>query len=111
MEAGGFDQTESETFFGSRPPFLPLASRPDVLPFETEPLAHDAAIIGPVSVRLWASSTAVDTDFTAKLVDVYPPSEDYPKGTPSTWPTASFAPSSEIHGSRPALWSRVRFTR
>ena len=80
MEAGGFDQTESEAFFGSRPPFLPLASRPDVLPFETEPLAHDTAIIGPVSVRLWASSTAVDTDFTAKLVDVYPPSEDYPQG-------------------------------
>jgi putative CocE/NonD family hydrolase len=29
---------------------------------------------------LWVSSTASDTDFTAKLVDVYPSSEDYPQG-------------------------------
>jgi len=31
-------------------------------------------------VHLWTSSSAVDTDFTAKLVDVYPPSTDYPDG-------------------------------
>jgi putative CocE/NonD family hydrolase len=31
-------------------------------------------------VELWASSTAVDTDFTAKLIDVYPPSPDFPGG-------------------------------
>jgi putative CocE/NonD family hydrolase len=31
-------------------------------------------------VQLYVSSTAVDTDFTAKLVDVYPPSQDYPGG-------------------------------
>ena len=31
-------------------------------------------------VTLWISSTAVDTDFTAKLIDVYPPSPDYPDG-------------------------------
>jgi predicted acyl esterase len=31
-------------------------------------------------MKLWASSTAPDTDFTAKLVDVYPPSEDFPGG-------------------------------
>lgn len=37
-------------------------------------------MIGPITVKLFASSTAVDTDFTAKLVDVYPPSEDYPSG-------------------------------
>ena len=35
---------------------------------------------GEVSVKLWASSLAVDTDFTAKLVDVHPPSADYPGG-------------------------------
>jgi putative CocE/NonD family hydrolase len=31
-------------------------------------------------VELWASSSAVDTDFTAKLIDVYPPSPDFPGG-------------------------------
>ena len=33
-----------------------------------------------MTVKLWISSTAVDTDFTAKLVDVYPPNPDYPEG-------------------------------
>jgi len=80
MAAGGFDQRESEEFFGSEEPYLPLASRPDVLVFQTEPLGEDLEITGPVSLQLWISSSAVDTDFTAKLVDVYPPSEDYPEG-------------------------------
>jgi putative CocE/NonD family hydrolase len=80
MAAGGFDQRESEEFFGSEEPYLPLASRPDVLVFQTEPLVDCLEITGPVSVQLWISSSAVDTDFTAKLVDVYPPSEDYPEG-------------------------------
>ncbi len=31
-------------------------------------------------MRLWVSSTAPDTDFTAKLLDVYPANEDYPEG-------------------------------
>jgi putative CocE/NonD family hydrolase len=31
-------------------------------------------------VKLWASSSAVDTDFTAKLIDVYPASRDFPRG-------------------------------
>ena len=35
---------------------------------------------GRCDVRLWVSSSAVDTDFVAKLVDVYPPSADYPEG-------------------------------
>jgi uncharacterized protein len=51
-----------------------------VLVFETEPLAKDTEVIGPIQVTLYASSTATDTDFTAKLVDVYPPSKDYPLG-------------------------------
>ena len=80
MVAGGFDQRESEEFFGSEEPFLPLASRPDVLVFQTKPLTGDTEITGPVSVQLWISSTAVDTDFTAKLIDAYPASADYPEG-------------------------------
>jgi len=80
MLAGGFDQRESAEFFGSREPYLPLASRPDVLVFQTEPLANDVEVTGPVSVQLWISSSTMDTDFTAKLIDVYPPSADYPEG-------------------------------
>jgi putative CocE/NonD family hydrolase len=58
----------------------PLASRRDVLSFETGPLAADTEVTGPVLVRLFISSTAKDTDFTAKLVDVHPPSEAWPQG-------------------------------
>ena len=35
---------------------------------------------GPVIVKLWASSSATDTDFTEKLLDVYPGNDDYPDG-------------------------------
>ena len=80
MAPGGFDQRESEEFFGSEEPYLPLASRPDVLVFQTELLDEDTEITGPISVQLWISSSAVDTDFTAKLIDVYPASADYPEG-------------------------------
>ena len=59
---------------------LPLSSRRDVRVFQTPPLASDVVIAGPVSVDLWISSSAPDTDFTAKLVDVAPPSKDYPFG-------------------------------
>ncbi len=59
---------------------LPLAARRDVLVFQTPPLESDVAIAGPVSVDLWISSSAKDTDFTAKLVDVAPPNKDYPFG-------------------------------
>ncbi len=58
----------------------PLAERPDVLSFSTPPLTKDTEVSGPVTVTLYVSSSAVDTDFTAKLVDHYPPSPDYPDG-------------------------------
>lgn len=77
---GGFDQREDPKFFGSRPPYLPLSARPDVLVFQTPPLDEDTEITGPLRVKLWASSSAVDTDFTAKLIDLYPPGPDYPEG-------------------------------
>jgi putative CocE/NonD family hydrolase len=48
--------------------------------FTTPPLERDTEIIGPIQVNLWASSSAVDTDFTAKLLDVYPSSKDFPAG-------------------------------
>ncbi len=80
FEGGGFDQREDERFFGSKNPGLPLSARPDVLSFETDVLAEDVAVVGPITVTLYVSSDAPDTDFTAKLVDVYPPSKDYPTG-------------------------------
>lgn len=59
---------------------VPLSARNDVVVFQTEPLAQDTEVTGEIEVKLWISSTAVDTDFTAKLVDVYPPSPDWPGG-------------------------------
>jgi uncharacterized protein len=59
---------------------LPLSSRRDVLVFQTPPLTADVVIAGPVTVDLWISSSAPDTDFTAKLVDLAPPNRDYPWG-------------------------------
>ena len=59
---------------------LPLSSRRDVLVFQTPPLDEAVVVMGPITVKLWVSSSARDTDFTAKLVDVHPPSDDYPWG-------------------------------
>jgi hypothetical protein len=80
MVGGAFDQREREDFFGSTEPYDPLSARPDVLVFQTEPLRDDVEVTGPLVVRLWITSDAPDTDFTAKLLDVYPPNEDYPDG-------------------------------
>jgi putative CocE/NonD family hydrolase len=80
LKDGGYDQRENDRFPPSRAPWLPLKSRPDVVVFETEPLAEDMTVIGPIVVTLYAASSALDTDFTAKLVDVYPPSAGFPTG-------------------------------
>ena len=80
FEPGAYDQRETEAIFGAKEPYLPLAARPDVVAFQTEPLDEAVEIVGSIVVKLYVSSTAVDTDFTVKLVDVHPPSEDYPRG-------------------------------
>jgi putative CocE/NonD family hydrolase len=49
-----------------------IEARPDVLTYTTPPLEHDTEVTGPVCVQLWACSSAPDTDFVARLVDVYP---------------------------------------
>jgi hypothetical protein len=56
---GAYDQT-------------PIEARPDVLVYSTPPLEQDTEVTGPVTVTLYASSSARDTDFTAKLVDACP---------------------------------------
>ncbi len=80
MRGGAYDQREGPHVFGARAPYRPLCERPDVLSFATPPLERDIEVTGPVTVRLWIASDGPDTDFTAKLIDVYPPSADYPDG-------------------------------
>jgi len=50
----------------------PDEARPDVLAFTTPAFKQDFEVTGPVKLELYASSSAVDTDFTGKLVDVWP---------------------------------------
>jgi len=50
----------------------PVERRDDVLVYTTEPLKEDVEVTGPVSLKLWVKSTALDTDFTGTLVDVHP---------------------------------------
>ena len=59
MPPGPFDQRGVE-------------NRQDVLVFTTPAFEKDTEVTGPVSLELYVSSTVVDTDFTAKLVDVWP---------------------------------------
>jgi uncharacterized protein len=80
MTPGPADQKESAAFFTAREPYLRLSERPDVLVYQTEPLAEPLEVTGRAVVHLRVSSSAIDTDFTAKLIDVYPPNEDYPEG-------------------------------
>jgi len=80
MVGGAFDQRETVEFYGSMPPYRPLSERPDVLVFQTAPLAEDVEVTGPITAVLWIASNCPDTDFTAKLIDVYPPNPDYPQG-------------------------------
>src|SRR5262245_24392618 len=49
-----------------------IERRDDVLVYTTPTLTEDVEVTGPVSVELYASSDAPDTDFTGKLVDVWP---------------------------------------
>ncbi|GAA1010422.1 antibiotic hydrolase [Acrocarpospora pleiomorpha] len=80
VHPGGFDQTPDDTVFGACRPHAPLAARSDVLVFQTPPLSEPLQVIGDITVTIWVSTDAPDTDFTAKLIDVYPPSSDYPNG-------------------------------
>lgn len=59
---------------GSQGPYDQQAveQRPDVLVYTTPPLTTGTEVTGPITVTLYASSSAPDTDWTAKLVDVHP---------------------------------------
>ena len=53
--------------------------------FQTPPLDNDMEVTGRLIVKLWATSNSLDTDFTAKLIDVYPPNIDFPGGRGSEY--------------------------
>lgn len=61
---GSFDQSDVET-------------RHDVLVYSTPPLERGIEVTGPVEAKLYVSSSAKDTDFTVKLIDVYPDGSAY----------------------------------
>ena len=79
MLQGAWDQRGGSHVWNWQEP-IPLSARNDVLVFQSEPLDADLEVTGELKVELWISSTAVDTDFTAKLIDVYPPSPSNPGG-------------------------------
>jgi putative CocE/NonD family hydrolase len=79
MYGGAFDQT-FETTSPSGISVLPLSARGDVVSFQTPPLTEPIAVVGSVVLELDLSSSAPDTDIAVTLVDVHPPSPDYPRG-------------------------------
>ena len=79
MLQGAWDQRGGPHIWNWTSP-LPLSARNDIVVFQTPPLEVDTEVTGEVLVKLWVSSSAVDTDFTAKLIDVYPASKDWPGG-------------------------------
>jgi putative CocE/NonD family hydrolase len=54
------------------------ATRPDVLVYQSEVLEDDVTVAGPVTPRLFVSTTGTDSDWVVKLIDVYP--AEYPNG-------------------------------
>jgi uncharacterized protein len=64
VTGGAFDQRKME-------------ERPEILVYSTEPLKQGIELSGPIEVTLYVSSDAKDTDFTAKLIDVYPDGRAY----------------------------------
>ena len=77
---GPMHQREQSGLLACSEPYPLLSDRSDVITFQTDPLTEDVEVTGPIEVHLNISSTAPDTDFTAKLLDIYPPSNDYPDG-------------------------------
>ena len=59
-----------------------IEQRADVLTFTSAVLTQAVEVTGPVTATIWASSDALDTDFTAALVDVEPAAEDGEEGRP-----------------------------
>lgn len=89
------------------------ARRPDVLVYQTEPLAGDVTLAGPIEVSLQVSTSTTDADFVVKLIDVYPAdAPDPPPLLSATSPHLGLAPcplTSDLAGRtwQPPLYSRM----
>lgn len=59
------------------------ARRPDVLVYQTEPLAEDMTVCGEISPNLFVSTTGTDSDFVVKLIDVFPDNAPDPEPNPT----------------------------
>ena len=57
------------------------ARRPDVLVYQTDVLTEDVTVAGPLTASLFVSTSATDSDFVVKLIDVYP--DDAPDNQPN----------------------------
>ncbi len=57
-----------------------VSTRPDVLVYQTEPLAEDLTVAGDIKPSLFISSSGTDSDFVVKLIDVFPDDYAYPAG-------------------------------
>ena len=77
---GGSDQRTRPGVFGARVPYGPLSDRADTLAFESAPLSRDLEVTGPVEAELYVSSDVPDTDIFVMLLDLYPPSAEWPVG-------------------------------
>ena len=64
-----------------------FSTRPDVLTYETEPLAEEVTLGGEIRIKLKVATSGTDADFVVKLVDVYPANE----------PDHAYMPSKNIH--------------
>lgn len=80
MEGGVFDQVTTPETFAALPPFGPVTARADVLSFATEPLVHAIEIAGTPTLILDLSTDVPDMDIAFKLIDLAPPSPNYPAG-------------------------------
>ena len=77
---GPLHQQERDFTVGSKHPYKLLSDRNDVNVFQTEPLQSEVEVTGAIKVNLWISSNSLDTDFTAKLLDVFPADDRYSNG-------------------------------
>ena len=77
---GPLHQRERPDQMACRPPYRLLAERSDVVVFRSRPLDRHIEVTGAVEIRLWVASSAVDTDFTVKLIEEHPRSADWPEG-------------------------------
>ena len=59
------------------------ATRPDVLVYQSEPLANDLTIAGPITATLYAATSGTDADFVVKVIDVYPDDARDPDPNPT----------------------------